>query len=134
MKQKLKEIDWKEVGWNFLKLLLFLILNIPTIVMLIGKMISIDLQLKNGDVFSTDWFDFITKQGPWYTKIIFYLAIAFTLTISFFIIKWLWEQKREDKRTNKQIQEQQANTNKIIEAINNKKDKEKEEKNVSKYL
>lgn len=139
MKSKIKNINWKNIGWNALKLLMFLILNIPTIVMVIGKMISIDIPLyKPGTqevayTLHSDWFELITQQGPWYTKIIFYLSIIVTISITFFLIKWLIEQKKEEKRTQRVIEENGVNTNKIIEAIKSKEEK-KEEKNVSKYL
>lgn len=132
MKNKFKNIDWKEVGWRFLKLLAFLILNTPTITFLIGNFVPYgtiqDLRIS--------WIDYLrlSKQVEWYSIYILYIAMGITLAITFYLLKWLIEQKKAEKRTQEVIKQNEINTSKIVEAIQKKELDKKEEKNVSKYL
>lgn len=132
MKNKLNNIDWKEVGWKFLKFLLFLILNTPTITYLIGNFVPY------GKIqgLKISWIDYLrlSENVEWYHIWILYIAMGITLTITLYLIKWLIEQKKEERRLQKTLAQNEVNTNKIIEAIQNKEQSKKEEKNVSKYL
>lgn len=144
MKEKmLSKINWKEIGWGCLKIFLFILLNTPTILFIVGKSIDVPVNEVNGKELTITWIDWlffyaknhqnITGFELFLLKWTFYLSMVGTLYATYKINVFLYKQKREEKRTQKVVEEQQANTNKIIEAIKSKEEK-KEEKNVSKYL
>lgn len=144
MKNKIKNINWKDVGWCSLKIFLFILLNTPTIIFVIGKSIDVPVS-QNGDgkeltITWIDWLFFYAKNSQnikgfelFLLKWTFYLSIIGTLYATYKINVFLYKQKKEEKRTQKVIEENGVNTNKIIEAIKSKEEK-KEEKDVSKYL
>lgn len=106
MKDKLKNINWKNVGWRSLQAFIVAILNTPLWVMIIGNVVGSTkwYQLEDGEVIGekTDfWFSDLDMSH----KAIIIGFIVVGIILSFALIKFLYIQKRDDKRMEKQTKE-----------------------------
>lgn len=129
-----KNINWKNVGVNAIKVLIIFILNISLWVYLIGKMVPY-ANLNNGE-FKLSWIDYLelSKQVPWYAKWLLYIGIAIGIILSVLFIKWWITATKKEKDKQELMNANKENVEAIINAINNNKEKEKENKAIEKYI
>lgn len=133
MKDKFKNIDWKKIGWNSLKVLFVLILNTPLWVYLIGTMVPYT-NLNNGE-FKLSWIDYLrlSDKVEWYQIWLLYVFIGIGVILSVLFIKWMITSSKQEKDKQEAYNKQQEQTQAIVNAIKDN-NKEKEEKDVNKYL
>lgn len=130
----MKNINWERVGYWIGHIMFILIFNTPLWVYLIGSFVPYE---KVGE-FRLSWIDYLrlSDKVEWYQIWILYLFIPIGIGLSIlFIIGWINAMKKE-KDKKEMLAANEANTNKIIEAITKEQDKKemKENKQIDKYL
>lgn len=130
----MKNINWERVGYWIGHIMFILIFNTPLWVYLIGSFVPYG---KVGE-FRLSWIDYLklSDKVEWYQIWILYLFIPVGIGLSIlFIIGWINTMKKE-KDKKEILAANEANTNKIIEAITKEQEKKeaKENKQIDKYL
>ena len=127
----MKKINWNNILWNTLKVLLVLILNTPLWVYLIGSFVPY------GTIgeFRLSWIDYLKLSDniAWYHIWILYIFIPIGIMLSVGFIKWLISEGKKEKRHKEMIEENKKNMEQLIN-LQKKKEEKKIEKEINKYL
>lgn len=127
-------MKWNNILWNTLKVLLVIILNTPLWVYLIGSFVPYETI---GE-FRLSWIDFLrlSDRVEWYHIWILYIFIPVGILLSVMFIKWLIVAGKREKDKQEMLAANEANTNKIIEAlqIKQKEELDKQIARAKKYL
>lgn len=127
----MKKINWNNILWNTLKVLLVIILNTPLLVYLIGSFVPY------GTIgeFRLSWIDYLKLSDniAWYHIWILYIFIPVGILLSVGFIKWLISEGKKEKRHKEMIEENKKNMEQLINLQKEKEDK-KIEKEINKYL
>lgn len=130
----MKNINWNKFTWNSLKVLLILILNTPLLVFLIGSFVPYG---KIGE-FRLSWIDYLklSDRVEWYHIWFLYIGILIGLVLTFLFIKGWINAVKKEKDKKEMLAANEANTNRIIEALQSKEKEEldKKIKKAKKYL
>lgn len=126
--------NWNNILWNTLKVLLVIILNTPLWVYLIGSFVPYETI---GE-FRLSWIDYLrlSDRVEWYHIWILYIFIPVGILLSVMFIKWLIVAGKREKDKQEMLAANEANTNKIIEAlqIKQKEELDKQIARAKKYL
>lgn len=130
MKEKLKQINWANIGWKCFQGLIVAILNTPLWVYLIGSFVP----YSSFGEFKLSWIDYLrlSDKVAFYHIWLLYIGIAVGIIISISFIKWLYEAGKKKKQHQEMIDAQKEQTAAIVKAIS--KEQAKEKKDVEKYL
>lgn len=127
-------MKWNNILWNTLKVLLVIILNTPLWVYLIGSFVPYETI---GE-FRLSWIDYLrlSDRVEWYHIWILYIFIPVGILLSVMFIKWLIVAGKKEKDKQEMLAANEANTNKIIEAlqIKQKENLDKQIARAKKYL
>lgn len=127
-------MKWNNILWNTLKVLLVIILNTPLWVYLIGSFVPYETI---GE-FRLSWIDYLrlSDRVEWYHIWILYIFIPVGILLSVMFIKWLIVAGKREKDKQEMLAANEANTNKIIEAlqIKQKEELDKQIARAKKYL
>ena len=127
----MKKINWNNILWNTLKVLLVIILNTPLLVYLIGSFVPY------GTIgeFRLSWIDYLKLSDniAWYHIWILYIFIPIGIMLSVGFIKWLISEGKKEKRHKEMIEENKKNMEQLIN-LQKEKEEKKIEKEINKYL
>lgn len=127
----MKKINWNNILWNTLKVLLVIILNTPLWVYLIGSFVPY------GTIgeFRLSWIDYLKLSDniAWYHIWILYIFIPVGIMLSVGFIKWLISEGKKEKRHKEMIEENKKNMEQLIN-LQKEKEEKKIEKEINKYL
>lgn len=127
----MKKINWNNILWNTLKVLLVIILNTPLWVYLIGSFVPY------GTIgeFRLSWIDYLKLSDniAWYHIWILYIFIPVGILLSVGFIKWLISEGKKEKRHKEMIEENKKNMEQLIN-LQKEKEEKKIEKEINKYL
>ena len=127
----MKKINWNNILWNTLKVLLVIILNTPLWVYLIGSFVPY------GTIgeFRLSWIDYLKLSDniAWYHIWILYIFIPIGIMLSVVFIKWLISEGKKEKRHKEMIEENKKNMEQLIN-LQKEKEEKKIEKEINKYL
>lgn len=127
----MKNINWNNILWNTLKVLLVIILNTPLWVYLIGSFVPY------GTIgeFRLSWIDYLKLSDniAWYHIWILYIFIPIGIMLSVGFIKWLISEGKKEKRHKEMIEENKKNMEQLIN-LQKEKEEKKIEKEINKYL
>lgn len=127
----MKNINWNNILWNSLKVLLVLILNTPLLVYLIGSFVPY------GTIgeFRLSWIDYLrlSDKVQWYEIWVLYIFIPIGIALSIGFIKWLISEGKKEKRHKEVIEENKKNMEQLKETLH-KEELEKQIKKYKKYL
>lgn len=127
----MKKINWNNILWNTLKVLLVIILNTPLWVYLIGSFVPY------GTIgeFRLSWIDYLKLSDniAWYHIWILYIFIPIGIMLSVGFIKWLISEGKKEKRHKEMIEENKKNMEQLIN-LQKEKEEKKIEKEINKYL
>ena len=127
-------MKWNNILWNTLKVLLVIILKTPLWVYLIGSFVPYETI---GE-FRLSWIDYLrlSDRVEWYHIWILYIFIPVGILLSVMFIKWLIVAGKREKDKQEMLAANEANTNKIIEAlqIKQKEELDKQIARAKKYL
>lgn len=127
-------MKWNNLLWNTLKVLLVIILNTPLWVYLIGSFVPYETI---GE-FRLSWIDYLrlSDRVEWYHIWVLYIFIPVGILLSVMFIKWLIVAGKREKDKQEMLAANEANTNKIIEAlqIKQKEELDKQIARAKKYL
>ena len=127
----MKKINWNNILWNTLKVVLVIILNTPLWVYLIGSFVPY------GTIgeFRLSWIDYLKLSDniAWYHIWILYIFIPIGIMLSVGFIKWLISEGKKEKRHKEMIEENKKNMEQLIN-LQKEKEEKKIEKEINKYL
>ena len=113
-----KKIDWKNVGWRTLQFLIILILNAPTILLVLCKIIEVDtLHFGSVSLWNALTIKVFGYSGyHWYNDFIIYIFIIIGIILTIMFIKFLYKNNK-DKKKEKKEDEKTEMWNKTFEKI-----------------
>lgn len=97
--RKIKEWNWKQIGWRVLQAIIIVVLNSATFVYIIGSNVPYETINKNGVEFKLSWIDYLklSNQVEWYHIFLIWLFIIIGIIATIFFIKLLWKNKQANK-------------------------------------
>lgn len=130
MKEKLKQINWVNIGWKCFQGLIVAILNTPLWVYLIGSFVP----YASFGEFKLSWIDYLrlSDKVEWYHIWLLYVFLVVGIVLSIMFIKWLYKEGKKKKQHQEMIDAQKEQTAAIVKAISKEQDKDK--KDIQKYL
>lgn len=130
----MKNINWERVIYWIIHIMFILIFNTPLWVYWIGSVVP---YATIGE-FRLSWIDYLrlSDRVEWYHIWFLYIGILVGLVLTFLFIKGWINAFRKEKDKKEMLAANEANTNKIIEALQAKEKKEldKKIKKAKKYL
>ena len=123
----LKDINWDKVKATAIKISFIVVLNVALWVYLIGSMVPYG---KVGE-FKLSWIDYLrlSEKVEWYHIVWLYVGIAVGIILTILFIKWWIEAPRKERDKQEMKAANEANTNRIIEALSKREQKEQRELN-----
>lgn len=130
MKEKLKQINWNNVGWKAFQTFIVLVLNTPLWVYLIGSFVP----YASFGEFKLSWIDYLrlSDKVAFYHIWLLYIGIAIGIIISVLFVKWLYEAGKKKKQHQEMLDAQKEQTAAIVKAIS--KEQAKDKKTIDKYI
>lgn len=118
MEKEKKKVNWKNVGWRFLQFLITLILNIPLILFIVFRIVSVETE-KFGSVSLWNCLTikvFEYSGYHWYNDFLIYLFMIVGIVLTIMFVKFLYKNNKDKKREKKEDEKNEM-WNKTFEKI-----------------
>lgn len=132
MREMIKNINWKKVRKNIFLVSFIFFLNVSLWVYLIGAFVP---YAKMGE-FKISWIDYLrlSDKVEWYHIWFLYIGIAVGVILSVLFIKWWITASKKEKDKQELLNANKENTQAIINALKEEKQKDKIEDIINKRM